>query len=101
MPFLSASCAHVRSEALRTVKVPMEVVGLLADLRAFLQETCEPPVYVSDRRLVKALQLLQVQQALALYQQGTCAACRQARCGTCAQVPLCMLDQAVAVLAQL
>jgi len=27
---------------------------------AFVQEKIEPPVYVSDRRLVKAIQLLQV-----------------------------------------
>ena len=53
-------CIYIRSEALRKVKVPMDVIDLLTDLRAYLQEKCEPPVYVSDRRLVKALQLLQV-----------------------------------------
>ena len=45
---------------MRKVKVPSEVIDLLADLRTYLQEKCEPPVYVSDRRLVKALNLLQV-----------------------------------------
>lgn len=49
-----------RSEATGKVAVPEEVVNLLSDVRSFLQEKCEPPVYVSDRRLVKALALLQV-----------------------------------------
>ena len=39
--------------------VPEEVVDLLADLREHLQDKCEPPVYVSDRRLVKAVALMQ------------------------------------------
>jgi len=34
-------------------------VDLLADLRGHLQDKCEPPVYVSDRRLVKAVALMQ------------------------------------------
>jgi MoxR-like ATPase len=50
----------VRGEAARAVRVPASVIQLLADLRAFLQERCEPPVYVSDRRLVKAVALMQV-----------------------------------------
>jgi AAA lid domain len=40
--------------------VPDEVLGLLADLRDLLQNKMEPPVYVSDRRLVKAIALLKV-----------------------------------------
>lgn len=51
---------NVREEALRRVQVPLEVIDLLTDLRTYLQEKCEPPVYVSDRRLIKALNLLQV-----------------------------------------
>jgi MoxR-like ATPase len=50
----------VRGEATRSVRVPSSVIQLLADLRAYLQERCEPPVYVSDRRLVKAVALMQV-----------------------------------------
>jgi len=50
----------VRGEAQRAVRVPFGVIQLLADLRAFLQERCEPPVYVSDRRLVKSVALMQV-----------------------------------------
>ena len=38
----------------------MEVRQLLADLRTHLREKIEPPVYVSDRRLVKAVGLMQV-----------------------------------------
>jgi len=41
------------------VAVPEEVVDLLADLRGHQQDKCEPPVYVSDRRLVKAVALMQ------------------------------------------
>ena len=40
--------------------VPSSVVDLIVDLRAFLQDKCEPPVYVSDRRLVKSVSLLRV-----------------------------------------
>ena len=42
------------------MEVPEDVLDLLADLRKHLQEESEPPVYVSDRRLVKSLALLQV-----------------------------------------
>lgn len=47
--------------------VPEEIVNLLSDVRSFLQEKCEPPVYVSDRRLVKALALLQVRSCLTIH----------------------------------
>ncbi len=49
-----------RQQALRHVSVPIEVRQLLADLRTHLREKIEPPVYVSDRRLVKAVGLMQV-----------------------------------------
>lgn len=49
-----------RREAMRAVRVPQHVIQLLADLRTYLQEKIEPPVYVSDRRLVKAVALMQV-----------------------------------------
>lgn len=49
-----------QTEARTHVKVPVDVVDLLVDLRTWLQEKCEPPVYLSDRRLVKAMGLLQV-----------------------------------------
>ena len=43
----------VKAEAEARVDVPRGVVDLIVDLRAYLQDSCEPPVYVSDRRLVK------------------------------------------------
>ena len=49
-----------REQACKAVEVPEDVLDLLADLRKHLQEESEPPVYVSDRRLVKSLALLQV-----------------------------------------
>lgn len=53
------------------VAVPEEIINLLSDVRSFLQEKCEPPVYVSDRRLVKALALLQVP-----YPASACCTCK-------------------------
>jgi len=50
----------VRSAAEASVDVPSSVVDLIVDLRSFLQDKCEPPVYVSDRRLVKSVSLLRV-----------------------------------------
>jgi len=49
-----------KAEALGRVRVPPAVIQMITDLRTYLQEKIEPPVYVSDRRLVKAIQLLQV-----------------------------------------
>jgi MoxR-like ATPase len=51
---------QTRTAALSAVRVPQHVIQLLADLRSYLQEKIEPPVYVSDRRLVKAVALMQV-----------------------------------------
>ena len=46
------------------VKVPEEIINLLSDVRTYLQDKCEPPVYVSDRRLVKAVAIMQVSVSL-------------------------------------
>ena len=40
--------------------LPESVIDLLTGLRDYLQDKCEPPVYVSDRRFMKAINLLQV-----------------------------------------
>ena len=56
---IGRSCG-CRLKAQQAVSVPDEVLGLLADLRELLQNKMEPPVYVSDRRLVKAIALLKV-----------------------------------------
>jgi len=50
----------VKDQALAETKLPQESVDLLCDMREFLQEKNEPPVYVSDRRLVKIVSLLRV-----------------------------------------
>lgn len=42
------------------VDVPESVIDVLTSLRDYLQDKCEPPIYVSDRRFMKALNLLQV-----------------------------------------
>ncbi|KAG2429170.1 hypothetical protein HYH02_014105 [Chlamydomonas schloesseri] len=49
-----------KAAALSSVRVPPAVIQMVTDLRTYLQEKMEPPVYVSDRRLVKSIQLLQV-----------------------------------------
>eukprot|EP00201_Polytomella_parva_P012778 CAMPEP_0175061122 /NCGR_PEP_ID=MMETSP0052_2-20121109/13411_1 /TAXON_ID=51329 ORGANISM="Polytomella parva, Strain SAG 63-3" /NCGR_SAMPLE_ID=MMETSP0052_2 /ASSEMBLY_ACC=CAM_ASM_000194 /LENGTH=437 /DNA_ID=CAMNT_0016326945 /DNA_START=32 /DNA_END=1341 /DNA_ORIENTATION=- len=49
-----------RRQALKTVRVPESILQSIVDLRDFLQTKLEPPVYVSDRRVLKAMQLLQV-----------------------------------------
>jgi len=50
----------VKDLALGVTDLPKDIVELLCDLREFLQEKCEPPVYVSDRRLVKIVSMLRV-----------------------------------------
>lgn len=47
-------------EAYDAVDVPESVIDVLTSLRDHLQDKCEPPIYVSDRRFMKAVQLLQV-----------------------------------------
>lgn len=51
---------HAGSEAYKQVDVPDSVIDLLVELRNWLQDKCEPPVTVSDRRFMKSVQLLQV-----------------------------------------
>lgn len=46
--------------AYSAVDLPDAVVDILTSLRNHLQDKCEPPVYVSDRRFMKAVNLLQV-----------------------------------------
>lgn len=40
--------------------MPDGVIDLLTDLRNWLQDKAEPPIYISDRRFMKSIQLLQV-----------------------------------------
>ncbi|KAK9817098.1 hypothetical protein WJX72_009532 [[Myrmecia] bisecta] len=46
--------------AYRAVELPQSVIDILTSVRDYLQDKCEPPVYVSDRRFMKAVNLLQV-----------------------------------------
>ncbi|GIL82284.1 hypothetical protein Vretimale_7249 [Volvox reticuliferus] len=46
--------------AYSSVDVPDSVIDLLTGLRNHLQDKCEPPMYVSDRRFMKAVRMLQV-----------------------------------------
>lgn len=50
----------IRVRAAREVTVPEEVQDLLVDLRTMLQTQMEPAVYVSDRRLLKAISIMKV-----------------------------------------
>ena len=53
--------------------VPESVIDLLTGVRNHLQDKCEPPVYVSDRRFMKAIKMLQVRlpiQVLVMAAQG-------------------------------
>lgn len=61
-PLTIKAVQRVRADALERVRVPQHVVDLLVDLRTFLQEALEPPTYVSDRRMVKAVQLMKVRR---------------------------------------
>jgi MoxR-like ATPase len=45
------------------VEVPMNIIGLLQDIRKFLRENITPPIPCSDRRLIKAMRLLCVSAA--------------------------------------
>lgn len=51
---------HTADQAYGAVDVPDSVIDILAELRCYLQDKCEPPIYVSDRRFMKAVQMLQV-----------------------------------------
>lgn len=51
---------NTAAEAYEAVDVPESVVDILTNLRDHLQDKCEPPIYVSDRRFMKSVQMLQV-----------------------------------------
>jgi MoxR-like ATPase len=59
-PMLSESTVSSVSSDVSKVEIPMEVMEILKDLRTFLRDENEPPIYCSDRRLVKAARLLKV-----------------------------------------
>ena len=47
-------------QAITNVDISDEIIDVLTELRNFLQDKCEPPVYVSDRRFMKAVNMMQV-----------------------------------------
>mmetsp|Transcript_111 Transcript_111/g.362 ORF Transcript_111/g.362 Transcript_111/m.362 type:complete len:586 (+) Transcript_111:2-1759(+) len=60
-PLLTAAAsAELRREAAEQVAFPDRLLKLVAGLRAHLRDEAEPPVFVSDRRLAKAVRLLRV-----------------------------------------
>jgi MoxR-like ATPase len=60
LPVVSVDDLRMTAAAARlAVDVPDSVIDLLVGLRTHLQERCEPPVYVSDRRFMKSVSLLQ------------------------------------------
>ncbi len=58
--FDKAGVLWCRRKAKNTVEVSDDVNELIIGVRTYLQETCEPPCYVSDRRLLKAVDMLKV-----------------------------------------
>ena len=56
----AVACRHTVEAAVAAVHVPDSVIDVLTSLRDYLQDKCEPPIYVSDRRFMKAINLLQV-----------------------------------------
>lgn len=51
---------HTCDAAYDAVDVPDSVIDILTNVRNYLQDKCEPPIYVSDRRFMKSVQMLQV-----------------------------------------
>eukprot|EP00873_Tetraselmis_striata_P036178 jgi/Tetstr1/456442/TSEL_043170.t1 len=60
MPLTLEQFQGIRQAAVTSVTVPPSVVQVITDLRHYLQEKVEPPCYISDRRLVKSIAMLQV-----------------------------------------
>ena len=69
------------------MRVPKSVIAMIADLRSHLQENLEPPVYVSDRRLVKAIAMLQVSD-LVIWSSSPCSAAALIR-QCCSELETC------------
>ena len=46
--------------AVDNVDISDEIIDVLTELRNYLQDKCEPPIYVSDRRFMKAVNMMQV-----------------------------------------
>ena len=51
---------ELNASAQSSVRVPGRVIDILARLRSHLMEECEPPIYISDRRLLKCINMLKM-----------------------------------------
>lgn len=51
---------QTRDLAIDHVDISDEIIDVLTELRNYLQDKCEPPIYVSDRRFMKAVNMMQV-----------------------------------------
>ena len=71
-------CRSTAGKAVGAVEVPESVIDLLTSLRDYLQDKAEPPIYVSDRRFMKALNLMQV----AAFADGRDEVCTRASADT-------------------
>lgn len=50
----------ILDQAYNDVVVPMEVLLLIRDIRKYLRDDVDPSIYVSDRRLTKAINMLKI-----------------------------------------
>ena len=54
LEFSAEAMAAVRARAYAEVSLPAEIIDLITELRSYLQQSCEPPIYVSGAQLVFA-----------------------------------------------
>lgn len=47
-------------DAIDHIDISDEIIDLMTELRNYLQDKCEPPIYVSDRRFMKSVNMMQV-----------------------------------------
>ena len=52
LEFSAEAMAAVRARAYQEVSLPSEIIDLITELRSYLQQSCEPPVYVSGAAVV-------------------------------------------------
>lgn len=55
LEFSAEAMAAVRARAYAEVALPSEIIDLITELRSYLQQSCEPPIYVSGEELVFAI----------------------------------------------
>ena len=68
-----SNITRCRRTAKNTVEVSDDINELIIGVRNYLQDTCEPPCYVSDRRLLKAVDMLKVRLGSDVVKVKECA----------------------------